>query len=799
MQLTRNALIIGYNLKTVKAGLLMVLFSLAYFASNAQGIKPIQNNFNTYQQNTLQEKIFVHTDKSTYLPGEIAWFKVYCVDGNDHKPLNLSKVAYVDIIDNNQVPVVQAKVALSRGSGHGSLYIPVTVSNGNYRLRAYTSWMKNFSPEFYFQKIITLINPLRSPVAAPKGSLPGDDVQFFPEGGHFMSGAEGKVGFKAVDAYGKGVSVTGIVINDHKDTVIKFKTLKFGMGSFLFTPAASSGYKAIINTSDGKQVVKDLPTATSQGYAMHLTDDGSGQLNLAVTGNTPAETLYLLIHTRQIVKIALEGITGNKTARFKFNKSDLGDGISHITVFNSNRQPVCERLYFKRPQQRLQITATAGQQQYDIRKKVDVDISSKDLAGAGIDADMSMAVYKVDSLQEVDPANIFNSLWLSSDLKGNIESPGYYFENTGAESDEAADNLMLTQGWSRFDWANVIQNKLPVFSFLPEYSGHIINARIVNTITGKPAKNIVTYLGVPGKRVQLYTSASDSAGNIRYYTKDFFGQNELVVQTNNQVDSTCRIDIANPFSEQYLKIPLPGFNFNNQSKAALKEHSLGIQVLNIYSGSNIRRFYDPVVDSSAFYGKPYKTYKLDDYTRFPTMEEDLREYVMEENVTKQKGGFHIKTASGNGFLDGDPLLLVDGIPEFNTDKVIAMDPLKVRKIEVIRSRYFYGPAEHDGIFSFTTYKGDLGGLELDPHALVIDYEGLQLQRAFYSPAYETNAQQASRLPDFRNLLYWSPNVKSGNNAVSFYTSDQKGKFVGVVQGITANGDAGYRYFTFEVK
>ncbi len=157
--------------------------------------------------------------------------------------------------------------------------------------------------------------------------------------------------------------------------------------------------------------------------------------------------------------------------------------------------------------------------------------------------------------------------------------------------------------------------------------------------------------------------------------------------------------------------------------------------------------------------------------------------------------------SDRGFLDGgDPLVMLDGIPVFNIDKAVTIDPLKIRKLEVVRNHYFYGPSDEIGIFSFTSYKADLGGVELDPRAVVMDYEGMQLRRQFYSPVYDTEAQAASRLPDFRNLLYWSPSVSSqGHGAISFYTSDQAGKYIGVVQGITANGHPGVRYFTFDVR
>ena len=126
-----------------KVLLLTTAFSTLLLTAKAQVIQEVQNSFNLYKQSALQEKLFVHTDKTTYLPGEIMWFKIYCIDGSDHKPLNLSKVVYIDILDNGQNAVVQTKVAIKNGVGDGSIYIPVTVSNGNYKFRAYTKDRKS--------------------------------------------------------------------------------------------------------------------------------------------------------------------------------------------------------------------------------------------------------------------------------------------------------------------------------------------------------------------------------------------------------------------------------------------------------------------------------------------------------------------------------------------------------------------------------------------------------------------------------------------------------------------------------
>ena len=103
-----------------------------YQVAKAQVIQEVQNSFNLYKQSSLQEKVFVNTDKTVYLPGEILWFKVYCVDGNDHKPLNLSKVVYLEILDNSQNPIIQTKVEMKNGLGDGSVYIPVSANNGSY-------------------------------------------------------------------------------------------------------------------------------------------------------------------------------------------------------------------------------------------------------------------------------------------------------------------------------------------------------------------------------------------------------------------------------------------------------------------------------------------------------------------------------------------------------------------------------------------------------------------------------------------------------------------------------------------
>jgi hypothetical protein len=766
----------------------------------AQILPEVKNRFEAYQRTALQEKLYVHTNKNFYLTGEILWFKIYNVEGTFNRPLDLSKVAYVEILSADHTPVMQAKIALKDGVGSGSVYIPASVANGNYQLRAYTSWMKNFSPEYFFDKTITIVNAQKSPEQQVVNEKASYDVQFFPEGGHLVKSLHSKMGFKVTGINGKGVSAfTGAIIDQKNDTVARFKPLKFGIGSFDFLPVAGNTYKAVLNINN-QQVVKNIPAVEEQGYVMQTTDKGDNWEISIQTAGVATENVYLFAHTRQAVKQAQGAILNNGLATFRLEKNKLDDGLSHITLFNGSQQPVCERLVFKRPVKKLAISAQTDNPIYGTRKKVGLNIETKNQNQNLLAANLSVSVFQADSLQNLNEQDIASYLWLSSELRGTIEGAGYYFEQ-GAENSEALNNLLITQGWRRFEWNKVLTGK-PEIKYLPEYTGHIVTGKLIDNTTGSAAKGITAYLAIPGTRVQLFPARSDSTGRLLFNTKDFYGLSEIVVQTNMQYDSTYKVQIVNPYAEQYASTTVPAFKLNEGMQAALENNSLNMQVLNIYAAPKLRQFYDPGVDSSAFFGKADKSYLLDNYVRFTTVEEVLREYTSWLTVAKRRGKFKVTMFNEIRLLEDDPLVLYNGIPVFDMNKAFAIDPLKVKKLDVVNTRYYYGPARFDGVLSFTGYKDDLAGFEIDPRALVLDYEGLQLQRKFYSPVYDTDEQRASRLPDFRNALYWQPDVYTnaqGKANLSFYTSDQPGKYIGVIQGLTTNSEAGSTYFTFEVK
>jgi hypothetical protein len=763
-------------------------------------LNDIRAAFSEYNNSLLTEKVFAHTDKNFYLAGEIIWFKLYLVNGDDNKPLDVSKVAYVEILDRDQKSVLQGKIALDKGTGNGSLYIPLSFNSGVYRLRAYTNWMKNFDPGYYFEKPVTIVNSLKN---LNKQTVPtrNYDLQFFPEGGNLVQGVQSKVAFKIVDQSGKGIDCKGSVVNKNNDTVATFQPFKFGIGNFGFTPEAGNNYKAIVKLPD-TTFTRELPAALEQGYVLRLSSTSGSQLRLSVSTNIKsAGVVYLFVHARQISKVSERGILVNGAVEFNIDKNKLEDGISHITIFDQNNLPVCERLYFIQPSQKLIIQPTIEQQEITSRKKVKLTVNSIDESKRSVPADISVSVYRVDSFQSNQSEAIDSYFWLTSDLRGTIESPGYYLSERNPEVDEATDNLILTHGWRRFTWQNVLKAAKPVYSFVPEYKGHIIYAKVTNIKNTMPGADVLAYLSVPGSRVQLYNSKSDSTGMVRFYTKDFYGPNEIVLQTDVK-DSIYKIELVDPFSNKISTKPLPAFELSENMKSIISDYNLSMQVQNSFVSEKLKQFDAPVIDSNAFFGDPDIQYLLDNYTRFSTMEEVLREYVYEVLVRRQKENFHLVVSDVDNkiFLD-DPLTLINGVPVFDPNKVIKYDPLKVKKIAIVKRKYFYGPSIFNGILNFVTYQPDPSILS-DLKPVVLEYEGLQYQREFYSPVYETQDQISSRLPDFRNVLYWSPGIHTdaqGKAEINFFTSDLKGKYIAVLQGMNADGRVGGRSVSFEVK
>jgi|GraSoiStandDraft_4_1057263.scaffolds.fasta_scaffold00175_14 hypothetical protein len=750
------------------------------------------------------ERIYVHTDKNFYLAGEIVWFKAYCIDNN--RASGFSKIAYVEIMDRGNKPVLQAKIALDSNGGNGSFYLPLTLSSDHYTLRAYTNWMKNAGSASFFEKPISIVNTTRAPQVKSSQAAPGPYVDFFPEGGQLVEGIEGRVAFRIAGNNGIGLDAKGILVDNIGDTILQFAPYRFGIGQFTFTPAIGKNYKAIILLPGGKLFEQPLPVAEKNGYVMNVISEEGGRLKIKINARIQAaqngETLLLLVHSRNGVRISREhNITYGSESVIYTDRSQLTPGINYITVFNKDKQPVCERLVFVRPTHSITAELNSDKTAYKTREAVGLVVS---LPQTPVDiVNCSISVFQVDSLQDVNGMNMPAYLSLFSELRGTVESPAYYFSNEpGVE--QATDNLLLTYGWRRFRGAVESGNAKTSIRFMPEYNGHIISGRVVNITTGKAVAEADCSLTVPSSPFGFYVSRSDSTGVVKFEVKNYYGPGDIIAQVDAPNKNNYRVDFYSPFADEPSSFILPAFSLPASYEDILLQKSIAMQAQNIYKGDSIRRFSLPQLHNNyPFYGRPEISYQLDDYKRFTTMEEVLREYVTPVNVTLRDAKLHLSIFDEftREVYHDNILVLLDGVPLADYNKIFSYDPLKVKKLDVIPRRYIYESRYFSGIASFETYDGKFDGFHLDSALVAVDYEGLQLQREFYSPRYDINSTQ-TRIPDLRTTLFWQPQLvaeTSKKTMSRFYTSDQKGKFIVVLEGISKKGEPVFATSSFQVE
>ncbi len=429
-----------------------------------------------YGQNNVVEKAYLHCDKPYYAAGEKIWFKAYLVEGLKHKADSLSCVLYVDLVHNQTGEIAfQGKYKLFGGLGEGNIPLSDTIMSGAYTMRAYTNWMRNFDENFYFKNDIEIINPSVPGLAY---RMPFDfEVNFMPEGGDLIGDIQTKVAFKAVDNFGKSTDIQGIVFVENGDTITRFTSERLGMGMFRMRPKAILKYKAKIIANE-KVKFFDLPMVKDTGFVLsidNLTDPAA--VGLSIRSKLPEKS----IGKQMNVSVQSRGqsiFTGRFTASLSktimpLQRVMLPDGIVQFTIFDEEGNPQSERIIYNSSPKLMNIDVKIASEKKPREEIILLEVS--DLDGKPIDANLSLSITSTDSLASASnySQNIISYLSLSSDLKGKIEEPAYYFDRSNPNSAKHLDLLMMTQDWKRFSWKNVLKDAKIEHKFLPERSTSI--------------------------------------------------------------------------------------------------------------------------------------------------------------------------------------------------------------------------------------------------------------------------------------------------------------------------------------
>ncbi|WP_040497406.1 TonB-dependent receptor plug domain-containing protein [Fulvivirga imtechensis] len=773
-----------------------------------------------------QEKIYLHLDKPHYGAGDEVWLKAYIVDGTFHTPTEISGTLFIELISPEKKIIDSLLLPIRDGVSIGNFTLSRNLRKGNYGIRAYTNWMRNFDQDFLFKKSIEVINPLKKstdtlncyqntsePIRNTIKSIDSDlQVDFLPEGGDLIDGISTKVAVKATDALGRGVSFTGRIIDNSGEFITEIKSNKFGHGLFFMTPSLESTYTAIINAD-----TFNLRKVKKYGASIRVLHNfQSDRIQISVLSNgVDLSGGSLVAHQRGGLLFSTQCQQESSFSTI-LSKENFSSGIIHLTFFNTDGIPLSERLIFPNvPSGDSVVKIKPKQSLHKTRSKIIVEFSA-------LSDSVHSASVTINPLEDLSLSgheeNIVSYLLLSSDIKGRIESPSYYFHNTDT-SYEALDLLMLTQGWTRFNWESLLNNNDFSMKFLPE-KGITIRGQITDYYNESQFREAnFTYM-VPLLGINE-TGRTDKNGRFVVEGNDFQDSTMVVIKAHgfkgkkNKEDKNVRVNLT-PLPRPEIKSPLiPNTGINSMFITKVTKLD---QISRAYRLDNETTLLDEVVISA----KHPVTEQLQERTSLYT-EPSHRLFIdsMKQNIGTQSvfdlleilpgvrvsGSWPDLTVNIRGAIststDSEPLFVIDGIP-VDKDAIVFLPIQSVEFIDVLKGpkASVYGSRAAGGvILVYTRQGGPIFFEKEDPKGILgFMHPGYTKSKEFYSPQYD-RPREEHIVPDYRSTLFWEPDLQFNNNKaqLTFYSSDQKGTYLIQLEGILKNGEPVYEKMTLEVE
>ncbi len=756
-----------------------------------------------------QEKAYIHTDRPYYMAGEQIRFRVHLADARSLHPLIASRYVYVELINPPSSVVCRVKVRTDSLCYHGQINLDEKLPTGNYFLRAYTFFMQNAGTDYFGIKKIYISQP--PPMAdsenesAKNSSKKAEsatskkedkkkskyDVSFFPESGYLLEGVNCRVAFKALYQDGKPADISGNLVDKQGNVINSFKTLHAGMGYFTFTPEKTKKYYIECKDSADRNMRFELPEANPDHYAINVNNlRDKIYLSVQKNGNkTNSDTVLVVAQTCGIVQFA--GQWDFEKEYISFPKNTFTPGVMHILLLNAHLQPLGERLVFiDNPAMSQSVIETQTDKQfYKKRDKVEYSLFLKDEDNEPLEGNFSVSVTCDDDVKADTTSNIFTTLLLTSDLRGYIDEPNYYFSRTKA-SDLALDLLMMTHGWRRYDVPKIIEGKISKPSFFLEV-GPQISGQVKSTILRKPLKNLnVTLVSMNGKCFE--TTQTDSLGRFYFHQCEQPDSTKFLVNAvkTKKIDQTELImnEDVYPSSPNYpvLDFPFEENNMQDYLKKAIIRYEIENGMRMVYLNEvEIKAKRKSDLKTSPYYTHADNTLTEEQINRMSSF--SIRTLLMQmSGVFVSGNSIRIRNASG------DPLLVVDNVTMdiSEIDMIETMDVAQIDLLKNAASTAMFGSQGGNGVIVIYTKEGKVSFNRKPFNIQMITPLGYQTPSAFYAPKYDTPETKSNPNIDWRATIHWQPYVSTGKDGkvtFDFYTSDSFGTYTVITEGISNDG------------
>ncbi len=894
-------------MKTKKLPIILSLFISACFlfsfTADDDMLTKLLASFQQHFKTNAQEKIYLHTDKPYYAVGDYVWFKAYVVDAQNLKPTAKSGVMYVDLIDEKDLVQKTLRLPLVAGLTWGSFELKDSIKEGNYRLRAYTTWMRNYDQAFFYDKTFKVGNAWTSQLVTKanyifnndggnekvnsqinfsnfdgyayankevtysvviddkvitrgktktdeKGDISLDftdkasfgsngrinasikigesttiektipiksnsnsiDVQFFPEGGSLIQNVRSRVAFKALGADGLGKLVSGYVQDNEGNKIALIKTRHLGMGVFSLTPLTGKTYEAVVKFEDGSERNIKMPTANAEGATLSINNLDAEKILIKVSVNQPfleknlnKQFTVVAQNSGNIVYTASSELSSPVFAA-ELDKSRLLAGINQLTLFDDKMQPLAERLVFIAPKDTLSVSIKPDKDTYSQRSKTNLTIQAVSPKGKPLMGAFSLAVVdagKVD-IPNDEEESIFTNLLLTSDIKGYVEDPNYYFTNIDEEKILDTDVLMLTQGWRRFNWQDLAVAKPLLFKAEKALS---ISGKV--TKGKKPVENGTVTIFSSGKTPLLLQAKTNALGEFMVDSLYFPDSTKFVVQGRDEKGKKyVDIELYNTSFPTVVKNKSQAdltININDSMMAYLKNSKSqyeewlknGIVNRSILLGEVVVVDKKQTVKESSNLngaGNADKVLTQKDFQNAATLEQALQGSVA--GLTFTAGIPYIRGQAAH--------IIMDGV-DVDADFLSSINISDIESIEILKSIGYtaiYGSKGGGGVIVINTRTGDAGFSQNKYVPGVITYKPLGYLdwKEFYVPDY-ADPKLNTAVPDLRTTIYWNPNIITdslGNANVSFYNGDNTGEYRVILEGTDLDGHFARRVINYRV-
>jgi TonB-dependent SusC/RagA subfamily outer membrane receptor len=640
------------------------------------------------------------------------------------------------------------------------------------------------------------------------------DVQFFAEGGNMINGIPARVAFKAIGTDGLGVNIKGVITNNKGVTVAQLPASHLGMGSFDITPQAGETYKAQITYPDGSAGVVNLPQATNGGYVLRVSDNGPQDLKVTIASAKGAGSFAVVGQSAGKVYFSAKSTPGNNVFSAVVPKSKFPSGIAQFTLFSASGDPMNERLVFiQNPDDRLNITVSADNQTYSTRQKVRLNINATNNSGKPAISSLSVSVTDENKVpvNENTEANIFADLLLTGDLKGYVEQPAYYFNTQNDKTHADLDALMLTQGYRRLEWKNVL-NGTPRPNLYAQQSTFTISGRIT-TPSGAPVPNgKVELINFDDGLLKLDTK-TDPNGRFAFTDIIYADSLKFLIQARNaknKRDVVIKMDsIPTPAVNNYKNSADININndntisvyaqssrqlYNAQLRAGVGNHVISLQEVQIREKRSALKHSSnlngPGNADQVLLAKDlvnYNCFRLSD-----CLQGRLLGVLFRNGIPVTTRGY------------GRMLIVIDGAYS-DASFMNTLNVNDVQSIEVLRnagSIGIYGGMGGNGVIIITTKRGDEPTYYPQTFGSgIIPYQpkGIYRSRTFYLPRYDAKTNQ--KIADLRTTIFWKPDVltSDGKAILEYFNAGSPGSYRVVIEGIDSEGNIGRQVFRYKVE